>query len=236
MGGGGLPQRVGESQVVVGGSQPRRAGCTASFDDGRADTMMRDSTTQTVEQRSIGVQVGVSGSEVSSTATETEPPLLKESRVQTTISCYEFWCLGKWQIRSSTYLFEERKLMYAASPLDDKDPFMGADGLLTALEGNSADTTEPFPDEEEEDDESSDESMENEEEEEKEDEPVAVFIADDGKVVASEEERLARNKHFADRGLKILTCRSRSINRPARSHSGHSSRRRESCSPIRVPT
>ena len=223
VGGGGLPRRVGESQPRSGTS---------------------DFATQTVEQRSIAVQVDPSALDALSEGAGADAPPLVDSWAQTKNTDYEFWCpsVGEWFLRRSCYIFEEHKLVYSETPYDDEDPFMGADGLVTALGGGSVDTTELRHKKEDVNVASDDESSENvmpdsasEDEKEKEDEPAPVFIADDGGVYESEEARNERNKFLVERGLKVLPCRSRSINRVPAPQTGRFTSRRKSRSPIRPP-
>jgi hypothetical protein len=90
------------------------------------------------QQRSVGVQVGASGPEVSSVETETEAPSFAESRVQTEQSLYEFYSVtaGEWVTRESVYDFDEEHLHAKNTPYDDDDPFVAPDGLGTVVGGD----------------------------------------------------------------------------------------------------
>jgi hypothetical protein len=173
----------------------------------RVTPLKSDSGTQTVDQRSVGVQVGASGLEVSSVETETEAPSFAVSRVQTKQSLYEFYSAtaGEWVTRVSEYDFDETTLHGTRTPYDDDDPFVAPHGLGTIVGGKVfADSTVLASD---------------------------VDDTDDEEVEEMEEVQPSPQRTE----LRYIVARSRSINRPAPSHTGRASHRRESRSPIKPP-
>jgi hypothetical protein len=204
-----------------------------------------DFGSQTVDQRSVGIQVGSSGLEVSSVETETDAPCLVVSRVQTNHSCYEFYSAsaGEWVTRVSEYDFDEAFLCGSETPFDAEDPFMPPTSHGTVV-GDDVFVIGPSLASD------IDDTGDEEDEEMEAAKPLPqTFVADDGQVFATEKQMLKRNEQLV--GCKLLPLRSRSINRPAEcryivgrnrsinrpapSHTGRSSRRQESRSPIKPP-
>jgi hypothetical protein len=190
--------------------------------------LVNDLATQTVDQRSVGVQVGTSSLKVSSVETETEAPSFAESRVQTDWGWHEFYSpsAGKWIKRHTTYSFDKSVLYYELTDFDKEDPFMGPDGLGTTVGGALfGDTKGTYPYETDDETDMDDEEVENKGEEREEAKPAPQPAECKPVKSVSPAPLVSRSDTVIREGDKVLVGRPQPI--------GH--RPRAGFSPIRPP-